>query len=357
MSRLCIWIVAFAWAAHVASGPLEAQGSPRTFLGAGAQFPAYPALEERWQRPAVGSLERGDAFWESSAFYVSETGTYTMVQRVVTHYIDLDFTEPVEFPRVLFLYAQSFDPSRPGKNLVATHDVSDAADEITVRWPLLAHNVYHLVVSTVDEQLPLTLPLGPDSQVMGLEWTLSGPGEIGRNHCRFTDDVSSDADGLAWDVAAAMAPTRGAFPVEQMCLSVAWFDDSGGGHVARVAPQRTRDSVLFYFFAETNWEIQAKIIDACDVNDSYWLLVSSSTDVPFELELRWLGYDAYLRQGSPHFVPGLSGGTLVIRSPGGQPAETLIDTRSIGCDIHKRRSPEADVLRQPSAGRRSLSRQ
>ncbi|MEM6705747.1 MAG: hypothetical protein AAF690_23730 [Acidobacteriota bacterium] len=297
----------------------------RTFTGAGFSPPFGRPLSSPWQRPAVGGLAEASAFWESTGFYVTESGQYLLHNEV-----DLS-REPqfVAFPRVLFLYSHRFDPDAPERNLMGSWDVADGAQELTVPVQLVAHNMYHLVLSSVDE----TLLVGSDDHLLRVQTTISGPGAIGRNYCRFTDDVVNDAEGEQWDERAAMATERGAFGVEQMCVSIRWLDDEGRFHQAPVAPQRTRDSVLFYFFDERNWEVNVKMLDGCDVNNRYWLLASSSTDVPFEMRVRWLGYDAFVSSESPAFEAygGGFGGELVYRHPGGGPAETVIDVNSIVC--------------------------
>lgn len=301
----------------------------RTFVGAGGGQLPWLGLANPWQRPDAAGLSSAPAFWESTGFYVTESGRYLLHNEV-----DLQFEpQPVEFPRVLFLYSHRFDPDAPERHLIGAWAVTGAGG-ITVPVQLVAHNMYHLVLSSVDE----TLPVGSEGYLLGVETTISGPGAIGRNYCRFTDDVVNDAEGELWDDEAAMATTRGDFGVEQMCVSIRWNDDQGRSHQALVAPQRTRDSVLFYFFDERNWEVNVKMLDACDVNNRFWLLASSSTDVAFEMRVRFLGWDAFVSPQSPAFEPyfpgdpGNTAGELVYRHPGGTPAETVIDVDSIVCE-------------------------
>ncbi|REJ73703.1 MAG: hypothetical protein DWQ36_07315 [Acidobacteria bacterium] len=308
---------------------VPASAETRTFRGAGSGEPPWDGLRSSWVRPAVGGLPAAPAFWESTSFYVTESAEHSLASRVDLH----SEPQPVAFPRVLMLYSHAFDPNQPAKNLVATLDLSDGREVGTADWPLIANNMYHLVLSTVDEDLPL----GAEGHLLGVDTTISGPGAIARNYCRFTDDVSSDADGFYWNQEAAMAKQRGPVGREQICISVSYTDTQGTRQTARVAPQRTLDSVLFYFFEEKNWEINAKLLDACDINGRYWLLASASTDVEFELRVRFLGYDAFVSPASPYFepfIPGepLSGGELVYRSDGGEPAQTIIDVDAVVCE-------------------------
>ena len=82
-------------------------------------------------------------------------------------------------------------------------------------------------------------------------------------------------------------------------------------------------------------DMLVEMLDACDVNDRFWLLASSSTDVAFEMRVRFLGQDAFVSPESPAFEPYFpsdTAGELVYRHPGGAPAETVIDVDSIVCE-------------------------
>ena len=305
---------------------LPSSAGQRWFSGAGG-FPGQNPLSS-WTRPAVADLPEGAALWESTAFFVTESGQYSLENAVRTFFGD----EPPElFPRVLFLYSHRFDPEAPADNLIMALDGSDGRALVEGELPLIANNIYLLVLSTVDESRP-----GDDDGYVELTTTLSGPGEIGRNYCRFVDDVDNDADGDYWRHEAAMAYSEVDI-AEQICLSASWRDPEGKVRTAYVAPQRTLDSVQFYFFEEENWEINAKILDACEINDHYWLLVSASTDQEFELRMRFLGYDAYLSPSNPNFEPYFpedptSGGEWVYTSPGGEPARSVVDLVAIKCE-------------------------
>ena len=55
---------------------------------------------------------------------------------------------------------------------------------------------------------------------------------------------------------------------------------------ARVARPRTRDSGLFWFFDETNWEMLLKVLDGCGVNQHHWVFAATASDVGIELVVR-----------------------------------------------------------------------
>ena len=48
-------------------------------------------------------------------------------------------------------------------------------------------------------------------------------------------------------------------------------------------PFRTDDSGLFFFFADDNWELLAKVLNACDFNNHYWVFSAATTNVEYTL--------------------------------------------------------------------------
>lgn len=69
---------------------------------------------------------------------------------------------------------------------------------------------------------------------------------------------------------------------ERFRVEVTWAteDDAGEG---RPVDFRTSDSGVFSFFDGANWEILVKVIDACALNDHYWIFAGSTTNVAYEL--------------------------------------------------------------------------
>ena len=59
-------------------------------------------------------------------------------------------------------------------------------------------------------------------------------------------------------------------------------DDSGS---AVVVPKGTRDSGLFRFFDEDNWEMLIKVLDGCAVNGHHWVYGASTTDLGYEIRV------------------------------------------------------------------------
>jgi len=55
--------------------------------------------------------------------------------------------------------------------------------------------------------------------------------------------------------------------------------------LARVVPEGTNDSALFYFFDPDNWEILVKVLDGCEFNDRVWVFGSAVTTQEFTVRV------------------------------------------------------------------------
>jgi hypothetical protein len=87
-------------------------------------------------------------------------------------------------------------------------------------------------------------------------------------------------------------------------------------------PLRSDDSVLFWFFAPDNWELQVKVLDACAVNGYLWVFYAATTDVEFELRV--------FGRGSQNFT-----NPVLRRTYGneqGRPADAVTDTAAFPCE-------------------------
>ena len=87
-------------------------------------------------------------------------------------------------------------------------------------------------------------------------------------------------------------------------VSVLWQDFQGGvGSGAPVPTARillpSDDSGLFYFFDEDNWEMLVKVIDACSLNQHFWLFGAATTNVGYELTVRDTQSGEVVRYANP----------------------------------------------------------
>ncbi|MEL7058797.1 MAG: VWA domain-containing protein [Acidobacteriota bacterium] len=66
-------------------------------------------------------------------------------------------------------------------------------------------------------------------------------------------------------------------------VEATWNDFQGGQDVAGAAACGTVDSGLLWFFNPDNWEILIKVLDACGVNDRYWVFMAATTNVGYNV--------------------------------------------------------------------------
>lgn len=58
-----------------------------------------------------------------------------------------------------------------------------------------------------------------------------------------------------------------------------------GGRQAPVAVDGV-DSAVFYFFGSNNWEVLAKVLDGCAINNRYWVYAAGATDRAYTLQVK-----------------------------------------------------------------------
>jgi hypothetical protein len=69
----------------------------------------------------------------------------------------------------------------------------------------------------------------------------------------------------------------------RFAVDVTWKDFQGEAGVGRLIPYSSDDSGIFYFFDESNWEVMVKVLDACGVNQSYWVFAAATTNLEYRL--------------------------------------------------------------------------
>jgi hypothetical protein len=74
-------------------------------------------------------------------------------------------------------------------------------------------------------------------------------------------------------------------------VQVTWSSSGFVWNRARVSELRTDDSGIFYFLNPDNLEFLIKVLNACGLNDRYWVFFAATTDVAFEVEVidTWTG--------------------------------------------------------------------
>ena len=77
---------------------------------------------------------------------------------------------------------------------------------------------------------------------------------------------------------------------ERLCLlagrfavTATWRVASGRSGAAGARIEKGRDSGNLWFFSPDNWEVLVKVLDACVVNQRFWVFLAAATDVEFHL--------------------------------------------------------------------------
>jgi len=200
----------------------------------------------------------GSVGWQSVSFFVDASGPYVITSD------QSNFGDP--FDGFLALYAESFDSTRPFKNLIAANDnAPGGAAASRIETQLAAGVIYHLVTTFAR----------PYAFIANVTNRVSGPGTPRFSSC-FADDVINHDNG---DPSLGMSQG-------QFCVSVTWKDFAGRTGVGIPVGHRSDDSGLFYFFTPDNWELSVKVLNGCALNHRYWVFLSGSTTVQFEVTVR-----------------------------------------------------------------------
>jgi hypothetical protein len=96
------------------------------------------------------------------------------------------------------------------------------------------------------------------------------------------------------DSATVLCLNQGRFRVE-----VDWRKRNDEEGLGTVVPHRSGDSGLFWFFNADNWEMLIKIVNACALNDRFWVFYAATTDV----ELTLLVTDTHTGEVKTYFNP------------------------------------------------------
>ncbi len=99
----------------------------------------------------------------------------------------------------------------------------------------------------------------------------------------------------------------------RFAVEATWRAPSGLVGAARATEARTADAGLLWFFRDSNWELQVKVLDGCAVNGRYWVFAAGTTNVEYDLTVTDLSTG---QQASYH-------------NPLGRTAVTITDTGAL----------------------------
>lgn len=127
-------------------------------------------------------------------------------------------------------------------------------------------------------------------QILGVE--VEAQILAGAGHSSWPDETLPD--GFRFLLETRRVGRLGCEPTDtRLCLgdgrfevTASWTTADGNSGPGRVAEARTPDSGLFTFFSAANWELQVKVLDACVVNDFFWVFAAGTTDVGWTLTVR-----------------------------------------------------------------------
>jgi len=223
-----------------------------------------------WQRPKIdlsGIAPGAPVLYTALSFFVDQSGIYQISAG----------SEFEAFPEAIYLYAERFDPAHPLDNLIAAaNNGPAAAGTARLSLHLAAGVIYQLVTSLV---APPDLPEEPEN-------TVSGPGQPRFSSCFLDEPERADAN-------QELALNHGRF-----CVGVTWKDFAGHTGVGLPVGHRSDDSGLFYFFNPVNWELSVKVLDGCAINGRYWVFLSGSTNVGYNVSVQDLEAPAFRRDYS-----------------------------------------------------------
>lgn len=90
-----------------------------------------------------------------------------------------------------------------------------------------------------------------------------------------------------WDAKALCVPTATRACVQGGRFSLEVIISSTGA-LAQVA-NSSSESAVFWFYSSTNWEVVAKVLNACAINNHFWILGAGATSTGYQLNvLDWV---------------------------------------------------------------------
>ncbi len=86
---------------------------------------------------------------------------------------------------------------------------------------------------------------------------------------------------------------------ERFRAELKWRSFDGTSGTGKAVPVGSDDSGLLWFFEADNWEMLIKVLDACHVNDRYWVFAAATTTVEYTLTIT----DTALGTAAEYFNP------------------------------------------------------
>jgi hypothetical protein len=195
-----------------------------------------------------------------------------------THHIHYVDGERVAIANLAGPLTTNTDPMRIGSDIAWPHPPDGGIDEVRL-WN----------VARTEEQIRAGmhgLPASPAGLVA--LWPLNyNANEVagGRNGAPL-GSVNYGTQGIGGGCGSLASST--ALCLQGRFLVTAKFRVGAPGtaeSTAQVVPAANPGSGLFWFFASDNWEVMVKAIDACSLNDRFWIFSAATTNVFYRLDI------------------------------------------------------------------------
>ena len=221
-----------------------------------------------------------------------------------------------------FLYRPGAAPGAPARpTRLTARGISTTEIELSWNDNAIDETEYRVEIKTLHGTFEDVGAVGPDTTsavVEGLEPATAyvfriranGPGGFSAYSNEATAATLAPIGAPCVPDAKTLCLVDGRFSVQ-----VSWRtpDASGTGWAA---PNPTDTSGNFWFFSADNWEVLAKVIDACAVNDHFWVLAGSATSVEHDLQV----------------IDTRTGQVRVYPNAGGSRPRAVTDDRAFDCD-------------------------
>jgi hypothetical protein len=173
----------------------------------------------------------------------------------------------------LHLYRGDFDPQAPLVNLIAWNDDGDFQRSSELRFLALEPGTYTLVTSG---------------------YSIMDAGKFQTNiHCGDEFLPGAQVFGDAQPLQGSCDSYLAAPPIErQTCLhdrfamGITGISNHPSDGIATPVRFGSRDSSFFWFYAPNNYELLAKVLDGCAINDRYWVFVAAVTNQAYTVRVR-----------------------------------------------------------------------
>ncbi len=174
----------------------------------------------------------------------------------------------------------SSDPMRIASDVSWQHQPTGAIDEV---------RLWNVARTQAQLRANLNVTIAAQAGLVSL-WPLNGN----------TNDVVGGRNGATTGTGvgflnAPVALNCGTSTATTLCLrnrfsvSARWRTDPDPGSLtngqAQVAGAANAGSGLFQFFSPDNWEVMVKTLDACSLNNRYWVFSAATTNVFYRLEV------------------------------------------------------------------------